>query len=202
MSDILPSSVFEQAVGRAPGTKNFSRQQRLLANLGIVCFLGLATALSMAETDFVAAADRPAWRAWGAPIGMKQWWKVFADVRTVNYHSAAVIEFADGTNKYYEFPRADQMPLAERFVKAPESIFFGEQIANLHNQKFLPAVARYLVRANFDRDNPPAQITFEVNSADIVDPHQKPWIWQDHLLHHNHRQIYFVYIVTPADLSL
>jgi hypothetical protein len=201
MSDISPLTAFDRALERPPGTRPFTRQQKLLASSGIVLFVSLATALGMAETDLVPPADRPLWRAWGAPIGMFQWWKVFGDVRTVNLYSTATIEFKDGTLKCYEFPRAEQMSLSERYLKAPENIFFSEQMPNLHNKKILPAVARYLARSNYSSENPPAYVIFEVYSASIPEPKPQAWIFRDRLPHHTHRQIFFVYKVNADDLS-
>ncbi|MBU6455713.1 MAG: hypothetical protein KGS72_28340 [Cyanobacteria bacterium REEB67] len=201
MSDILPITAFERALERPPGTRPFTRQQKMLANLGIVLFVSLATALGMAETDLVPASERPLWRAWGAPFGMFQWWKVFGDVRTVNLYSTATIEYQDGTLKYYEFPRAEQMSLPERYLRAPENIFFNEQMPNLHNKKILPAVARFLARSNYECENPPAYVIFEVYSASIPEPNTEAWNFRDRLPHHTHRQIYFVYKVSGDDLN-
>lgn len=202
MSDSLITSKFDRALAKSPPTGLYTAMQTTVANLGILAFLTLATALGMAETEFVSEQDRPAWRAWGAPIGMSQYWRVFApDLRRVNWYCTAVIEFADGTLKNYEFPRFDVMPLYEAFVKTRESDFFVEIMPNLHFKKSLPRIGRYLARANYDPTNQPRMVTFVIHTADLAPPNTDHWIYRDSLPPHTFSQIFFVYKVALDDLA-
>jgi hypothetical protein len=201
MSDSLPASLsaFEQALRRPPRVARLSREQKIGANLGITAFLVVATALGMAQNGQIDSSHIKFWRSFAAPIGMFQWWGVFGDVRKVNMYSTALIEFEDGTTKYYEFPRPATMGYFDKFRRAPEGVFFNEHMANLSNRKVLPSIARYLARANFDPVNKPRKITFSVLSALIDDPRDPHRHYRDELPNQTFRQIYFVYLVSPQD---
>jgi hypothetical protein len=202
MSDSLITSSFDRALRQSPRARVDSALLRWSANLCIASFLVLATALGMAETEFVPEKNKRAWRAWGAPIGMVQYWGVFApDLRTINWHSTAVIEFSDGSLKNYEFPRFEKMSLWEAFVRAPETELFYERMANLNYKKTLPTIARYLARANYDVANQPVSVTFVFHFAPIPVPGKGVWIYRDNLPPHIFSEIYFVYKVLPDDLA-
>lgn len=202
MNDSLIKTQFDRALGRARVARPYGTGQTLLTNIGIISWLTLATALGIAESDLVLPQDRPAWRAWGAPIGMFQYWKVFApNLRTLNWNTTALIEFEDGTLKSYEFPLASKMTFKDAFVKAPERVFFDEILSNNVNRKFLPSVARFLARANFDPLNKPVSITFYWYNVPIPRPIESAWIYRDRLPPHSYREVMFVYSVKPADLE-
>jgi hypothetical protein len=96
--DSLITSRIDRALSLSPEPRPYTAWQTGMANLAIVSFLALATALGMAETELVSDQDKPLWRAWGAPLGMSEYFRVFApNLRPINWHSTAVIEFADGT---------------------------------------------------------------------------------------------------------
>ncbi len=202
MTDGLITSKFDRALTRSPLPRAQSPGERLCANFGIVSFLSLATALGIAETEFVPERDKFAWRGWGAPIGMVQYWRVFApDLRDKNWHSTALIEFADGTLKYYEFPRPQFMSMTEAFVKAKERTFFYELLANKNYAKMLPDIARYLARANFDQANQPRTVTLIFNYALMPAPDPNKWTYISQLAAHTKSGVFFVYRVQAQDLE-
>jgi len=193
---------FDRALVRSPVARPFTAGQSLLANVGIVGLISLATALGIAESDLVRGEDRPAWRVWGAPIGMFQYWKVFApNLRTLNWNTTALIEFEDGTLKSYEFPVPGKMTFTESFVKAPERVFFDEILSNNVNRKFLPSVAKFIARANFDPKNKPVSVTFYWYNVPIPRPIEKQWIFRDNLPPHSYRELMFTYMVRPQDFA-
>lgn len=201
MPDSLITSSFDRALNLSPETRPYTPGQRCAANLLIASFLLLATALGIAETEFVSLQDKGAWRAWGAPLGMVQYWRIFApDLRPINWHSTALIEFSDGSLKFYEFPWPDKMSLWEAFVRAPDRVFFFEHLANLPDRKMLPSVARFLARANYDPTNQPKTVSFLIYSAKIAVPGKDAWVYRDSPPLHTWRQTYFTYQVLPADL--
>jgi len=193
---------FDRALARSPVARPFTPGQTQLANIGIIGLITLATALGMAESDLIRPEDRPAWRVWGAPIGMFQYWKVFApNLRTLNWNTTALIEFQDGSLKSYEFPVPGKMTFSEAFVKSPERVFFDEILSNNVNRKFLPSVARFIARANYDPKNKPVLVTFYWYNVPIPRPLEKQWIYRDNLPPHSYRELMFTYPVSTQDFS-
>lgn len=134
--------------------------------------------------------------------GWTQWWTLFCpEVRNVNYHLCALIEFSDGTIKCYEFPRMEKLDLITKFRREKLRKLFGDNISWASFGQFRPSVARYLARANSDPGNPVVRVTMLLNSADTPPPDYKHWCYRDELPAHTRKAILFNYKVNPNDLK-
>lgn len=176
---------------------------RALSNCVIASFLVLATIVGVAELPFFAANVKKKMISFGAPIGMRQAWRVFApDLRTLNWHTLCLIESADGTLKAKEFPRMDKLSLYERWRQEKKRSVLGERIAHPVYKDFKPAIARFYARSNDDQSNRPVRVTFVFASAPMP-PLKKslPWVYRDQLPEHTAKQVFFSYAVRPEDLK-
>jgi hypothetical protein len=137
-----------------------------------------------------------------ASTGWLQYWSLFCpEVRTIIYHTNALIEFQDGTIKCYEFPRHQKMDLLTRFGREKLRKLFGDNIPWPGYEQFRPAIARYLARANNDPTNPPKRISMVFNVVNTPPAAQKTFCYRDQLPEHTNQSIYFVYNVSPQDLK-
>jgi len=177
------------------------RLQRYLFNCAVLGFLGLATILAVAELPVVPEETRKKLVLLGAPIGMRQAWRLFSpNLRTVNWHTLCLIESADGTLKAREFPRMEKLSLWERFLQEKKRSVLGERLPNNVYKRYRPAVARYYAKANADATNPPKRITFVFASAPDLTLNGKNFYYRDQLPAHIFKQVYFDYQVKVEDL--
>ncbi len=177
------------------------RLQRYIFNGAVIGFLGLATILGVAELPVVSEESRKKLVLLGAPLGMRQAWRLFApNLRTVNWHTLALIETADGTIKAREFPRMEKLSLFDRFLQEKKRSVLGERLPNNVYKRFRPAVARFYARANADADNPPVRVTFVFASAPDLTFNGKNFYYRDQLPAHIFKQVYFDYQVKADDL--
>lgn len=183
-----------------------ARFERIVASVAIVTFLSLATIVGTGELPFFSEAVKKKLINLGAPIGMKQAWRVFApELRTVNWHTLCLIELADGTIKAKEFPRMEKLSQLERFRQEKKRSVLGERIAHAAYKDFKPSIARFYARSNDDSGNRPVRITFVFASApmpplETSDSKKPAWIYRDHLPEHINKQVYFSYAVQSQDL--
>jgi hypothetical protein len=181
--------------------------ERLACNLVILGFLSLATIVGVAELPVVPEKYKGNLISAGAPIGMRQGWRVFSpELRTTNWHTLCLIEFQDGTLKAVEFPRMEKLSLLERFIHEKKRNILGDRITNPIYKRFRPMIARYYAQANAIRsgtepDNPPVRVTFVFASAPMPDIHSSHWVYRDQLPEHIFKQVYFSYQVKAEDLS-
>jgi len=134
--------------------------------------------------------------------GWTQYWSLFCpEVRNVNYHLSALVEFSDGTIKCYEFPRMEKMDLVTKFRKEKLRKLFGDNVSWPNYAQFRPSIARYLARANNDPTNPPVRVTMFLNSADTPPPDQEHFCYRDELPPHTRKAILSSYRVNPDDLK-
>jgi hypothetical protein len=136
-------------------------------------------------------------------MGWTQYWGAFApNVISWNYHSTAVIEFADGTSRLYEFPhaKADRSDLLTDFCLTKERQLFNYTLPKPGYSQFLPSVARFIAKANVDPINPPTMVTILVHTIPISPPDPKHWIYRDQLPYHTRPLVLFIYKVTAEDL--
>jgi len=176
-------------------------QAPLLFNAVILTFLSLATILGAAELPALPQELRAKLLLLGAPLGMRQAWRVFApELRTVNWHTLCIIEMADGTLKGREFPRLEKLSASERFIHEKERNCLGERLPSNFYKRFRPAVARFYARANADKSNPPVFVTFIFASAPDLTLTGANFYYRDQLPEHIFKQVYFDYKVNPEDL--
>jgi hypothetical protein len=138
-------------------------------------------------------------------MGWSQSWNAFGPgVVSYNLHSTAAIEFADGTNKLYEFPRTkeDHSDLAAEFCFAKKRTIFSYYMPNKRYSQYWPNIARFIARANDDPLNPPTTVTIFVHFVPIPPPDPNHWTYRDQLPHHAGKFVLFCYKVTDQDLGL
>ena len=213
---------YEQALKRAPiddlRPTSLAPKRTLewvACNLVIIGFLSLATIVGVAELPMVPEQYKGNLISAGAPIGMRQSWRVFSpELRNTNWHTLCLIEFRDGTLKAVEFPRMEKLSLLERFVHEKKRNILGDRITNPVYKRFRPMIARYYAQANAsnrisnssssssnERDNPPVRVTFVFASVPMPDIHSSHWVYRDQQPEHIFKQVYFSYQVKAEDLS-
>jgi len=137
-------------------------------------------------------------------LGWTQYWGLFSPgIRNQNYHSTALIEFADGTCKLYEFPRTnvDMNDYLSHFGGEKKRKLFGDNFLWEGYEQFLPSICRFVARANDDPTNPPRKITLSWQHAYTPLPDPQNWKFRDQMPYHTERIIKFVYRITPQDLQ-
>ena len=206
-----PKLSFDQALERSPVDDLRPSSQapkrtleRIACNLVIIGFLFLATIVGVAELPVVPEEYKGNLISAGAPLGMRQGWRVFSpELRCCNWHTLCLIEFKAGTVKAIEFPRMEKLSLLQRFIHEKQRNILGDRITNPVYKRFRPMIARYYARANQGGDsaNPPVRVTFVFASAPMPPLNSKQWVYRDQLPEHTFRQVYFSYQVKAEDLS-
>jgi hypothetical protein len=136
-------------------------------------------------------------------FGWVQYWGLFSPgIRNCNYHSTALIEFADGSSKLFEFPRTkiDQQDYLSHFGGEKKRKLFGDCMLWAGYEQFLPSIARFIARANDDPTNPPRMVTFAWQFANTPVPDPSHWVYRDQLPNHTMHIVKFIYKVDPQDL--
>ncbi len=137
-------------------------------------------------------------------LGWTQHWGLFSPgIRQSNYHSIALIEFADGSCKLYEFPRTnvDLYDYSTHFGGEKKRKLFGDNFLWEGWEQFLPPICRFVARANNDPTNPPRKVTLFWQYADTPAPDPNHWKFRDQMPYHTDRRIKFIYNVIPQDLQ-
>ena len=141
-----------------------------------------------------------------APIltvtGLEQQWNLFGpEVRKINLHGMAIITFADGSMKLYEFPRMDKLDIWRRLKREKMRKMFVERIPTDNHRDFLPAICRSIACANANPDNQPVEITLAYNWCNIPPPDPEHWAPRESLPEHDRHQTLCVYRVKTGDLQ-
>ena len=196
-----PLSV-EEALSHAPYKAPLEPAWKVFLSLFVVYYFFVVVAWLL--PDDWANRDQLTEKTWPHMVffGWFQHWSLFSpDVRHIIYHETAVISFADGSTKVYEFPRMQRMDLWEKFRHEKLRKMFSDNIPWDGYKQFLPYVARYIARANSNPENQPVQVTFIFNSTYNPPPDPESWSWRDRPLPHTDKKITFVYDVTALDLQ-
>ncbi len=211
-SPLLPGAPlsFEEALERSPtedlrATSPGSNVtfERTVSSLVIIGFLSLATIVGVAELPMVPESIKGNLISLGAPIGMRQGWRVFSpELRSRNWHTLCIIEMQDGTLKAVELPRMQKLSLLERFIHFKKESLLGDHLPNHIYKRFRPVVARYYARANagINKDRP-VRINFVFASVPIPPIGSTHWTYRDQLPEHIFKQVYFSYSVKDEDLK-
>lgn len=171
----------------------------------VAVYLFIATYFSIAAISLLPAFDYQTRLANGIswlshPFNLVQNWKLFCpDVRSINFYSQAVIQFEDGTLKYYEFPRLNQMPMSESYRRQKLCKIFQDSMPWPDFAIFWPDVARQIARANIDPQNQPVRISLSYNWAKVPEPAH--FAKQNELPEPRDNHTFFVYQVRPEDLN-
>jgi hypothetical protein len=204
-SENLHKLSFEEACRYHSGGQELPTYKKTTISIGIV--IALVTIFNWISPEWLPGKYVFVPFTWPVMVasGLIQHWSLFApDVRELNYHTLAYIEYKDGTIKCYELPRAQKMKGFERFRAEKKRKLFGDCLSWPNYSNFLPSVCRFIARANFNSqepDNPPVKITIGHLSQEIQNSNVKPWIYRNELKEHTDKKIIFVYNTTPADFS-
>jgi len=136
-------------------------------------------------------------------FNLTQNWKLFSpDLREINFCSHAVIEFADGTTKLYEFPRLEQMGNFDAYRRQKLCKLFQDSMPWPDFSLFWADVGRFIARANLDQTDPanaPVQVSLAYYWVPVSD--MDHFEKQSDLKEPNRRFTFFVYRVKPEDLK-
>ncbi|HEY9785520.1 MAG TPA: hypothetical protein V6D17_08980 [Candidatus Obscuribacterales bacterium] len=133
-------------------------------------------------------------------LGLTQNWRLFSpELRQINYYPVAVITFADGSTKLYEFPRLEKMSLSERFRRQKLCKLFQDSLPWSDFHYFWPYAARYVARANTDPENQPQMVALAYAWVKGLD--FRHYVKQGNLPEPNRLYTFFVYRVTAEDLK-
>lgn len=187
------------------GVRELSHNEKLGVSLFLLAFFVVVGAWLLDEDYISFKPMLTHYTKWPmTSFGWTQYWGLFSpDVRQSNYHSTALIEFADGTNKLYEFPRTliDQTDYSTHFGGEKRRKLFGDNFLWSGYAQFWPSIARYIARANNDPTNPPRVVTFTWHYADMPAPDPAQWKYRNQMPNHTQQIIKFCYKVTPEDLA-
>lgn len=133
--------------------------------------------------------------------GLIQYWSLFSpDVRERIYHCNAIITFADGSHKNYEFPRPPKMGQIEKFQHEKLRKLFLEYMPFPSGVEFLPDFARFVARCNADSKNPPTQVSIVFSYVNTPPPNSPDGL-RDSLPEHIYKSTLFNYRVKQEDLQ-
>lgn len=135
-------------------------------------------------------------RMYVSSTGLWQYWDMFApDPLNTDYYVTADIQFLDGTQKNFEYPRIATMNLAQKFVNER----FRKFIERAHSDEYLylwPTTAQWIAGQHFtDPKNPPVAVRLNYHSRRIPPPTPKmpePWSYEI--------QPYFDHVVDQSKL--
>ncbi len=192
---------FREAINYSSSSGTFTEGHKALVSSFLAVFFIVVGAWLLPEwTPYKNSITTYTWPVM-LTTGWVQYWSLFCpEVRDCNYHLTALIEFADGTVKCYEFPRMEKMDLWTKFQREKMRKLFGDNIAWPNFAQFRPSVCRYLARANNDTTNPPIKVTMIRNIVNTPPPDPKRWVYRDNLPQHINKEILFSYKVNANDL--
>ena len=133
-------------------------------------------------------------------FGLWQGWNVFGPkLRAINYHTTAIITYADGTTELWEVPRMNKLSYWERFCREKWRKWGDDTMPWPAYGELWPDTARFIARMHNNPANPPKLISLTLHWVDIPKP---PDICpREHLPEHTGYYTFFVYPVAPEDLK-
>jgi hypothetical protein len=133
-------------------------------------------------------------------FGIGQSWSLFApEMRTYNSHMSSIIQFKDGSMKFYEYPRLEKMDFFGQLKREKLRKMFVDNMPGVGCADFRQPIARELAQANNDPNNPPEIVTLRQNTAKTPPPEQ--WLYRDQFPEHTTHETLFIYKVRPEDLQ-
>ena len=132
-------------------------------------------------------------------FGWYQFWGVFApDPRHMNFHESAVVTYADGTLRLYEFPRMEMYDYYEKFKHEKLRKIFSDNLPWNHAPA-LPPTAVYFANAFSDPNNEPVMFTMIREECQTPPPDENNWNYRGTPMRHLFKGITFIYQVRPGD---
>lgn len=191
----------EDAYRHAVVRRHFGRAEQIIFSVLFVVFFIVAHAISLSHFPGYEEAMIPYVRRYAGFFGLEQNWSMFSRLRKANGHSIAVISFADGAEKIYEYPRFDLMDQLTHFQFEKRRSLFCEFLPGRWGRKYRPASVRHLIWCNENEKNQPDIITLVYNYVDVPPPDSNKWVRFKDLPFHTTKEPYFVYRVRTGDLE-
>lgn len=191
----------EEADRHAIVKKSFGRAEKIIFSVLFVVFFIVAHAISLSHFPGYEEAMIPFVRRYAGFFGLEQNWSMFSRLRKANGHTIAVITFADGTEKMYEYPRFDLMDQFTHFQFEKRRSLFSEFLPGRWGKKYRPASVRHLIWCNENEKNQPDIVTLVYNYIEVPKPDPDHWVRFSDLPFHSTKEPYFVYRVSKSDLE-
>jgi hypothetical protein len=132
-------------------------------------------------------------------FALYQDYSVFApNPRSVNVHMEAVVTYADGSSRLWQYPRIERMNMWQRIIKERYRKFGDDNIAWTLNNKFLQDLARYVARITSSGSHKAVMVSIVRYFAAIPPP---PYGLNTSLPPQFERQTLTTYEVKPEDLE-
>lgn len=192
----------EEADFTGPLKEPFSDSRKYLLSIFVVVYILLANLIGIGNLDrYKTNSIRPIIHSIAVFFGIDQLFAVFPAFRPMSYHTSAMITFADGTQRLYEFPRFDKMTQSEKFRHAKLGMTFYDFMANARGAPFRAAIAQYIAKCNENPLNQPTFMTFYFNYGDIPAPTESTFLERSKAakLQHTNSRPYFVYAIPLTD---
>jgi len=132
--------------------------------------------------------------------GLWQGWNLFApEIRNVNSHSVAVIQFDDGSSTIWPLQRMDQMNPIDKFRRDKFRKWTGDNVQWDRYREYWPAFARYVGRLHYDGTGPkPVSLALIIFKSNIDGP--ETHVKRADMPPHTEAGCSFFYTYKPEDL--
>lgn len=132
-------------------------------------------------------------------LGLWQSWGVFApDPKNWNPYMTALIIFADGSQKMWEFPRMDKLNLIDKMFKERYRKWANDCVNNEQVAIVWPDTARYIARLHSNPVNPPVSVSIIRHWTWISPPNECP---KRRVPEGGGSKTLFTYDLAPEDLK-
>ena len=108
--------------------------------------------------------------------GFWQYWDMFApNPASADFYGDGIVKYKDGTEKLWNYPRIEKMPIPEKFMMERYRKFFER--VRLDDNAFLWATFAQRVAEEMDADpkNPPVNVRLRRNWIEVQPPDRTQW---------------------------
>lgn len=132
--------------------------------------------------------------------GLEQSWALFSPrIRDINYHTAGLVTFEDGSKYIWEPPRMDKLNLVERFRLEKFRKWGVDSLPWDTHKEYWPYLARFVGRQVYNKDNPPVQFSLMLFWAKIPPPTKEEFVSKEKLPAHTLSNHIFTYNYSEED---
>jgi len=138
--------------------------------------------------------------------GLDQNWKLFSpEIRKINFHTEAILTFADGNRLIVEMPRMNRLNYWDRFRLEKFRKWSVDSLPWPDYKEFWPDFARYIGRKYNNNNNQPQSLSLnlyyiEIPTLDLNHPH--PLVPVTEMPPHTKINTVFFYRYQPADFKI